>query len=123
METKIISARVPVDIAEMFEKSCKQQGLTKSKALSQMIAQPDLSPTVMAKGGDVSSIKVPDELMSTLAPVGGVGVGIITYQLVKSYFPKDKFTEEQIDGYAWILSIAAGFGGMFLFDNLSKREG
>jgi len=120
MSSKIISARVPSDIAEMFEKACKQQGLTKSKAMSQMIATPNLPVKQMAKGG---ALEIPDELMSTLAPVGGAGVGILTYQLVKSYFPKDKFTEEQIDGYAWILSIAAGFGGMFLLDSIGKNRG
>jgi len=120
MKTKIISARVPVDIAKMFEKSCKQQGLTKSKAMMQIISSPNLPMKKMAKGGE---LEVPDELMSTLAPVGGAGAGILTYQLVKSYFPKDKFTDEQIDGYAWILAIAAGFGGMFLLDSIGKKKG
>ena len=58
MDSKPITARVPSDIAEMFEKACKQKRLTKSKAIAQMIATFNLPIKEIAKG---ETLKEPEE--------------------------------------------------------------
>ena len=113
MKTKVISARVPLDVAEMFETACKQRSLTKSTYLKQIITSPELPSTIMANGGAViapNNMNIPEELEGILAGVGGVGAGILTYKTLKTFLPSDKLTPEQIDGWSTLGAIAVGLG-------------
>lgn len=107
METKVISARVPVDVAKMFENACKQRGLSKSKYLGEIITTPlPVATSTMAAGGE---IEIPDDVADAIAVVGGAGVGLLVYKALKTSLPDDKFTSAEKEIYSSILAIGAAF--------------
>jgi hypothetical protein len=119
----VISARVPVDIANMIKQSCKTQNLTTSKYLQQIVKQPSTTPK-LSKGGIVvpsNNVDIPKELKPILTAVGGIGVGTIVYKLLKTYLPDDKFTEEQKENISLLCAIASGIGGLIAIDKLLER--
>jgi hypothetical protein len=121
METKVISARVPVDVANMVENACKQSGMSKSAYIIELVTKP--STKVMKQGGNVvESIHVPDELNEMLSAVGGVGVGVLVYKILQVYLPKDKFTEEDRKTISLLGAVGAGMVGFLAMNKaLSKR--
>jgi hypothetical protein len=120
----VISARVPVDIANMIKHACKTQNLTTSKYLQQIVEQPSTTPK-LSRGGIVvpnNNVDIPKELKPILSAVGGIGVGTIVYKLLKTYLPDDKFTEEQKENISILCAIASGIGGLIAIDKLLERE-
>jgi hypothetical protein len=119
--TKVLSARVPVDVFDMFTNMCKHNNMNKNQMLSNMVQQPT---TLMSTGGVVSiqDHKLPKEMKNILSAVGGVAVGGIVYHLLKNYLPKDKFTQEQIDDISGLCAIASGLGTMIFAHNRLNVE-
>ena len=115
-----ISARIPIDVAEMINKAAKKQGITKSAYISNLVTNP---PMVMEKGGPVlKPYKMPEEYLGMLSTIGGLGVGAIVYQVLKTYLPKDKFEEHQIESIAIASAFAGGIvGGIGIQNLLSKK--
>lgn len=112
MSSKIISARVPIDVVEMFEKARKHKGLTKSKYMVELMSTPSLPSYKL--GGKPSKVEtMPDELFEVLSAVGGVAVGTLVYQLMMVYLPKDRFTPEEMKGYAMVGGIACGLASAY----------
>lgn len=105
---KVISARVPKDVVDMIETACKQRKMSKSAYILEMVSTP--LPIKMESGGIINKkVELPDELNALLSGVGGLGVGLLTFRLMKSYMPTDKFTPEEIDVYAGVAAVACGF--------------
>lgn len=106
METKVISARVPLDIANMFENACKQKGITKSKYLGEILTTPLPVTATMAAGGETD---IPDEVNQFISLVGGAGIGLLVYKLMQAGLPDERFSKAEKDAYSAVLAIAAGF--------------
>lgn len=121
MESKVISARVPIDVAEMFEKSRKIKGLTKSKYMVELMSTPSL-PTYKVGGQILSTEEMPDELSEVLSAVGGIAIGTMIYKLLIVYLPKDRFTAEEIKGYAMIGGVACGLASAYGINKMINPE-
>lgn len=123
-KTVVISARVPVDIANMIKKSCKANNITTSKYLQNMAENPYTS-IKKANGGNVviaNNVEMPDVIKGLLSTAGGLGAGTIVYQLLQTYLPKDYFTQDQIDGISIGGAIAGGFVGFIAVDKLIEKD-
>lgn len=107
--TKVISARVPVDVAEMFESMCIQEGLSKSDALRNMISNPSMPSTgVMDIGGTVDKVGMPEELTLMLSGVGGFAVGRLVYGTLDTFLPKDGRLDPELRELLCFLGAVAG---------------
>lgn len=85
--TKTLSVRVPLDVAEMIENTCKSRGITRNALLSECIAsQGKLSVTKFSNGGQTT---MPEELSQVLAVIGGAGIGTTVYHILDNELPKD----------------------------------
>lgn len=120
MKTKVISARVPVDIAEMIENVCKQRNVSKSTYIAEMVTTPAIKP--IDSPSVVNPVNPPNELMEVLSAVGGVGVGVLTWNILQTHLPNDRFTDEQKDTISLLGSIGAGMFGFFAMDKAFKNK-
>jgi len=121
-KTTVISARIPVDIAEMVKKTCLQRNISMSNYLTQVITDPQ-TPT-FSKGGTVNTpgIAVNEDLKAILSGLGGLGIGMVVYKLLNAYLPRDKFTEEEIESYSFLGSMACGIGSAFAINKIIKND-
>lgn len=115
-----ISARVPLDVAEMIKRASKKQGISQSAYISNAI----VNTPKMAKGGviDLQMNNVPEEVGGILTVVGGLGAGTIVYQLLKNYLPADKFDKEQIEMIAIGSAIAGGLLTSSLIESVVNKK-
>ena len=123
-KTVVISARVPVDIANMIKHSCKTNNMTTSKFLQNMVENPSTS-IKKANGGNViiaDNVQLPHMAKGLLSAVGGVGAGTIVYKLLQAHLPKDLFTQDEIDGISIVGAIAGGLGGLIAVDKLIEKH-
>jgi hypothetical protein len=108
--TKIMSVRVPLDVADMIENTCKSRGITRNALLSECLAsQGRLSINKMAKGGQTM---MPDELNQVLSAVGGVAIGTTVYHILDNELPKewDKETKNLV---SFLGAVAGGLAAVY----------
>jgi len=110
--TKVLSARVPLEVHQLITKQAKQSGLSTSGYLGALVRSKDL-PMKFTKGGVLPSQNIPDEMDEVLSMFGGLAVGTLVYHILQSQMPQDKYTQKEIDGYATILGIAGGLLSAF----------
>lgn len=116
MKTKVISARVPIDVAEAFESACKHKGLTKSKYLTNIMSTPNTYELqTMSQGGlVVDDIKLPEEVKTILSTSGGLLIGSLVYKSIQMGLQdKPQYTKEDVNLYAIIGAVACGLGSAF----------
>jgi len=123
-KTVVISARVPVDVANMIKQTCKIEKISTSKYLQKIVESP--STSISSANGRIvipnQNFEMPKEIKHLLSAIGGVGVGTLVYKILQAHLPEDKFTDEQRDNISILCSIAAGLGGVFVLDKLLERE-
>lgn len=122
-KTVVISARVPVDIANMIKRTCETQNLTTSKYLQKIALQPS-TPQIKASKGLVvqqNTFSLPKEIKPILSVAGGVGVGTLVYNVLMNNLPSDKFTEEQKENIALLGALASGVVGLIAVDKLLEK--
>ena len=122
-KTKTISARVPVDVYEMVENTCKHKGLNKSQLIQDLITQAP-SKQSMKVGGEVANVTgstMPEEIRHMLSAAGGLGAGLLVYNVLDEHLPSERFQSEEMKRDVMILcSIAVGMGAMFGLSKLLK---
>jgi hypothetical protein len=121
MSTKVISARVPVDVYAMLNALSKQKGQSKNKIVADMIQNTTNSPRIVVPG-TVNIKPMPKVLKNALIGVGGISVGYIVYQLLQEHLPKYNYSEEDVDTISALAAIASGVGtGVILSNWLSEK--
>jgi hypothetical protein len=121
-KTTTISARMPVDVANMLKNSCKQNGMTMSKYLTAIATTPQNNASLGSVGlVDVDNIELPSEIKAVLSALGGAGIGLLVYKLIKTYMPRDKFEDDTIENIALLSGIASGLGSVIAIDKLIKK--
>jgi hypothetical protein len=122
-KTTTISARVPVDVANMIKNSCKQNGMSMSKYLTQIATTPQNNSSFQSGGlVNVDKIELPSEIKPFLSALGGTGVGLLVYKLIKAYMPRDKFEDETIENIALLSAIASGLGSVIAIEKLLEKK-
>ena len=129
--TKVISARVPIDVANMFDAIAKEKGVTKSSILVDALTQApntSVNASMLAKGGKVAVPKLattpfPDELKGLLSIGGGLGTGLIVYNVLEAFLPDDgRWTDEKRNAISTLGATAAGLLGFLTIDSLVNKK-
>lgn len=129
--TKVISARVPIDVANMFDAIAKEKGVTKSSILVDALTQApntSVNASMLAKGGKVAVIPklatpFPDELKGLLSIGGGLGTGLIVYNVLEAFLPDDgRWTNEKRNAISTLGATAAGLLGFLTIDSLVNKK-
>lgn len=123
--TKTISARVPLDVYKMVENTCKHKGLNKNQLITELITQAPSKPSKLSSGGsiaDISESTMPDEIKAVLSGAGGLGAGMLVYNILDDYLPEEKVggrdTKEDI---IMVCAVAVGIGMTMGLFNLLKK--
>ena len=120
-KTVVISARVPVDIAKMIKTGAKTQGITPSKYISNHITS---TPKKFNNGGNISVVnhELPDEIKQVLSAVGGLGVGVLVYNVLNTYLPKDTMDKDTRENVALLGAVAGGLVGLLALDSILRKK-
>lgn len=118
-KTVVISARVPVDIANMIKRTCETQNLTTSKYLQKIALQP--STPIKIENRHTDTFNLPKEVKPILSVAGGLGIGTIVYNILMNNLSDDKFTSEQKQNISILCAIASGIGGLIAVDKLLEK--
>ena len=121
--TKTLSVRVPIDVANNIENLCKQRGITRNAMLQEVIASEGyVGVNQFKNGGSVASINpMPEEIITMLTVVGGVGTGTLVYHLLNNNLPQT-WSEDKRKATATICAIASGLGMLFALEKATRRE-
>ena len=119
-KTTTISARVPVDVANMLKHSCNKNGVSMSKYLTHIVTTPNAN-SVSSEGLLIDKTELPSEIKTVLSTLGGAGIGLLVYKLVKAYMPKDEFEEGVIESVAVLCAFASGIGSVVAIDKLIRK--
>jgi hypothetical protein len=122
-KTTTVSARVPVDIGKMVERTCKQRGISKSALIGELLTQAPSKPINKGVGGAILNTKstMPEEARSVIAAAGGLGVGMLVYNVLDNHLPEEKFSTPQMKkDVATICAITIGLGAVFGIAKLLK---
>jgi hypothetical protein len=120
--TKTLSVRVPIDVANNIENLCKQRGITRNAMLQECIASEGVvGVNQFANGGSVSPINtMPEEITMMLSVVGGVGTGTLVYHLLNNNLPRT-WTEERRLAVSTICALASGLGMLFALEKATRK--
>lgn len=119
MKTATISIRVPEDLKKMIQDICDTKQITMTDycvtSLTPLKQTPQVSAVALQKldrGGKVAQFEVPESLTNVLSVLGGLGIGIIVYNALKSSLKDNKkeWTDEKIEAIA----VIAGLGSSVL---------
>ena len=121
--TKTLSFRVPIDVANNIENLCKQRGITRNAMLQEVIASEGyVGVNQFKNGGSVARISpMPEEIITMLSVVGGVGTGTLVYHLLNNNLPQT-WSEDKRKATATICAIASGLGMLFALEKATRRE-
>ena len=121
--TKKLSVRVPIDVANNIENLCKQRGITRNAMLQEVIASEGyVGVNQFKNGGSVARISpMPEEIITMLSVVGGVGTGTLVYHLLNNNLPQT-WSEDKRKATATICAIASGLGMLFALEKATRRE-
>ena len=121
--TKTLSVRVPIDVANNIENLCKQRGITRNAMLQEVIASEGyVGVNQFKNGGSVARISpMPEEIITMLTVVGGVGTGTLVYHLLNNNLPQT-WSEDKRKATATICAIASGLGMLFALEKATRRE-
>jgi len=118
--TRVISARVPVDVAEMFEKVCEKKGVSVSNGIKNIILTPSTSP--VGANSVVDTVKVPGELSMVLMGIGGLAMGTLVYGTLNRYLPKDERLDPEVrELLCFIGAVATGAASAYGLHKLAKK--
>jgi len=121
MATKVISARVPLDVYAMLETLSKQQGQSKNKIVGDLISTSATTPSVLSIGKPSIKVKpMPKILKNALIGVGGMGVGYIVYELLQQKLPNYNFTDEEVNNLSMLGALATGLGTSALLAHIVR---
>jgi len=119
-QSRVISARVPSDVAEMFENLCKKKGVTISEGVKNMILTP--STDVMHSNTVVDTSEVPSDLSVLLAGIGGLAVGTLVYATLNDHLPKDeRLSPEVRELLCFIGAVATAGASAYGLHKLAKN--
>ena len=127
LQTKTLSARVPVDVIATVDELCKQRGVNRSQWLSTTIAEQQ-SNDFLKKGGQLQARTMPVELQNMLTAAGVTTVGILSYSLIGEALTKakdingnNKFSQGEIQFISLVTGLAIAMAGYGLIKNLIQE--
>jgi hypothetical protein len=119
INTKTLSVRVPLDVAQMIENRCKQRGINRNQLLQECIASEGVvGVNSFNQGGNIELM--PSILTDLLVGIGGVATGTVVYHLLNNNLPKT-WTEEERELVSIVSAIASGFAMVYGLGKATRK--
>jgi hypothetical protein len=117
--TKTLSVRVPIDVANNIENLCRQRGITRNAILQECIASEGIVGIKnFSNSGSIEPM--PEMLTEFLIGVGGVATGTVVYQLLNNNLPKT-WSRETREMVSIISAFASGFAMVYGLDKATRK--
>lgn len=127
METKVVSTRIPVDVASELDKMCDQLGISKSEYLANKVGV-DKQKTVENYTRSNPDL-VPQDVYKFLAGAGAATVGVGSYNFVYKIMSdavdehgKQRFTQSHAQLAGFMAAFSIGLISYGAFDSLMGDE-
>lgn len=116
--TKTLSVRVPIDVANNIENLCKQRGMTRNALLQECIASEGIvNIKTFEKGGVPQMDK---EISNILIGVGGLATGVTIYHILMEHLPKS-WSEQKREIVSSICAVGGGIGMVYGLEKATRR--
>lgn len=116
--TKTLSVRVPIDVANNIENLCKQRGINRNQLLQECIASEGVIGVNNFSSGGI--IQMPEMLSNLLIGVGSVATGTVVYHLLNNNLPKT-WSDEEREMVSMVSAIASGFAMAYGLDKATRK--
>ena len=119
VNTKTLSVRVPLDVANRIENLCLQRNINRNQLLQECIASEGVVGIKnFSNGGSVEPM--PEMLTDLLIGVGSLANGTVVYHLLNNNLPKT-WSEETREMVSMISAIASGFAMVYGLDKATRK--
>lgn len=88
--TKVLSARIPVDVMNAIDEMAKSSGMNRSQWVTNVVANAKVNDFKMSTGNVIQIKPVPDDVEQLLVAGGVAVVGIGSYSLMTDYLEKQR---------------------------------
>ena len=88
--TKVLSARIPVDVMNAIDEMAKSSGMNRSQWVTNVVANTKVNDFRMSTGNVIQIKPVPDDIEQLLVAGGVAVVGIGSYSLMTDYLEKQR---------------------------------
>lgn len=122
--SKVLSARVPVDVMTTIDELCSKQGVSRSQWLTTVVSEQKTSD-FYKDGGVIQSRMIPKEMQDILVTAGVATVGILSFNLVNKALlkavdenGKPKFSEGEVAFISTVTALAIAMTGFGIVKSL-----
>lgn len=119
VNTKTLSVRVPIDVANMIENTCKQRGITRNQLLTECIASEGVVGVNNYSEGGVAE-PMNEVLTDILIGIGGLATGSVVYHLLNNNLPKS-WNEDTREMVSMISAIGSAFAMAYGLEKATRR--
>ena len=126
IESKVLSARVPVDVLSAIDSICIQRGINRTQWLSTAVVAQQ-SNNFYSEGGQIQARIIPKEIQEMLVTAGVVTGGILCYNVIGKILSKQvntegkpMFTEGEVELISIVTSVAIAMAGFGALKHLTK---
>lgn len=88
--TKVLSARIPVDVMTAIDEMAKSAGMNRSQWVTNVVATAKVNDFSVSTGGVIQVKAIPDDIEQLLVAGGVAVVGIGSYSLMTDYLEKQR---------------------------------
>ncbi len=88
--TKVLSARIPVDVMTAIDEMAKSAGMNRSQWVTNVVATAKVNDFSVSTGGVIQVKAIPDDIEQLLVAGGVAVVGIGSYSLMADYLEKQR---------------------------------
>ena len=88
--TKVLSARIPVDVMTAIDEMAKSSGMNRSQWVTNVVATAKINDFKMSAGNVIQIKPVPEDIEQLLVAGGVAVVGIGSYSLMTDYLEKQR---------------------------------
>jgi radical SAM superfamily enzyme with C-terminal helix-hairpin-helix motif len=119
VNTKTLSVRVPLDVANRIENLCLQRNINRNQLLQECIAsEGGVGIKNFSNGG--SAEPMPEILTDLLIGVGSLATGTVVYHLLFNNLPKS-WSEETREMVSIVSAISSGFAMAYGLEKATRK--
>lgn len=127
--TKVLSARIPVDVMNAIDEMAKSSGMNRSQWVTNVVANAKVNDFKMSTGNVIQIKPVPDDIEQLLVAGGVAAVGIGGYSLMTDYLEKQRkpdgaalYNEDEIKFIGAMVGIAISMVSFGIYKAISNGK-
>ena len=119
VNTKTLSVRVPLDVANRIENLCLQRNINRNQLLQECIASEGIVGIKNFSNGG-SAEPMPEMLTDLLIGVGSLATGTVVYHLLNNNLPKS-WSQETREMVSIVSAISSGFAMAYGLEKATRK--